>query len=62
MGPFHPFVLLLSLDRERGDGPCLEALQADGLHALLAIAIGACLDSVQRGVDLGDQLASYRKT
>ncbi len=50
-------VALLRLDRQRGDRPCVEALQPDRLARLFAITIGAVFDALQGGVDLGDQLA-----
>src|SRR6478609_3664158 len=50
-------VALLRLDRERRDRARLQPLQRDRLAGLLAIAIGVVLDTLQRRVDLGDQLA-----
>src|SRR5262245_12962681 len=50
-------VALLRLDRKRGDGAGVEALQADRLAGFLAKTVGALVDPLQRGVDLGDQLA-----
>ena len=50
-------VALLGLDRERRDRTGVEALEADRLAGLLAIAVGAVLDALEGGVDLGDQLA-----
>ena len=50
-------VPFLRLDRERGDGAGIEPLEADRLAGLLAIAVGAVVDALQGGVDLGDQLA-----
>jgi hypothetical protein len=50
-------VALLRLDRERRDRARLEPLQRDRLAGLLAVAVGAVLDALDRGVDLGDQLA-----
>src|SRR5215469_8230078 len=50
-------VALLRFDRECGDRAGFEALQRDRLARLLAIAVGVVLDALQRGVDLGDQLA-----
>ena len=50
-------VALLGLDRQRRDRTGVEALQADRLAGLLAIAVGAVLDALEGGVDLGDQLA-----
>ena len=47
----------LRLDRQGGDRPGLKALERDRLAGFLAIAVGAVLDPLQRGVDLGDQLA-----
>ena len=47
----------LRLDRQGRDRPGVETLQADRLAGLLAIAVGTVLDSLQGGVDLGDQLA-----
>src|SRR5437660_444556 len=54
---FALFVALLGFHRERRDRAGLEPLQRDRLAGLLAIAVGAVLDALQRGVDLGDQLA-----
>src|SRR5215469_10577953 len=50
-------VALLRLDREGGDRAGFEALERDRLSRFLAIAVGVVLDALQRGVDLGDQLA-----
>src|SRR5213083_1264760 len=50
-------VALLRFHRERRDGPGLEPLQRDRLAGVLAIAVGVVLDALERGVDLGDQLA-----
>src|SRR5262245_42858362 len=50
-------VALLGFHRKRRDRTGLEALQRDRLAGLLAIAVGVVLDSLQRRVDLGDQLA-----
>src|SRR5262252_8234751 len=50
-------VALLRLDRERSDRARLEPLQRDRLTGLLAIAVGVVLDALERGVDLGDELA-----
>src|SRR5688572_76752 len=55
--PLAAFVALLRLDGERGDRPGVETLQVDRLARLLAIAVGAVLDSLQGRVDLADQLA-----
>ena len=52
-----PLVALLRLDAQGGDRPRIEPLQADRLAGLLAIAVGAVVDALEGGVDLGDQLA-----
>ena len=52
-----PLVALLRLDRQRGDRPRLEPLERDRLLGLLAIAVGPVVETGERGVDLGDQLA-----
>ena len=54
---FATFVTLLRLDRQRGDRPRVEPLERDRLAGLLAVAVGAFLDALQRRIDLGDQLA-----
>src|SRR5258708_35052065 len=54
---FAFLVALLRLHRERRDRARLQPLQRDRLAGLLAIAVGVVLDALQRGVDLGDQLA-----
>src|SRR6266481_5111258 len=54
---FAFLVALLRLHRERRDRARLQPLQRDRLAGLLAIAGGVVLDALQRGVDLGDQLA-----
>src|SRR5690606_4861836 len=45
----------LRLDRERGDRPRIEPLQRDRLAGLLAVAVGAVLDPLQRCINLGNQ-------
>src|SRR3954447_25841558 len=50
-------VALLRFHRERRDGTGLEPLQRNRLAGILAIAVGVVLDTLERGVDLGDQLA-----
>src|SRR3954453_13998829 len=57
VNPFAAFVTLLRLDRERRDRAGVETLQADRLACLLAIAVGAVVEALQGGIDLGDQLA-----
>src|SRR5207253_7839222 len=52
-----PLVALLGLDRERGDRAGLEPSQRDRLASLLAIAVGAVLEPLERGFDLGNELA-----
>src|SRR3954467_5960732 len=54
---FAFLVALLRLHRKRRDGTGLEPLQRDRLAGVLAIAVGVVLDTLERGVDLGDQLA-----
>src|SRR5713226_3556134 len=50
-------VALLRLHRQRRNGAGFQPLQRDRLAGLLAIAVGAVVDALQRRVDLGDQLA-----
>src|SRR6202171_2737110 len=50
-------VALLRLARPSGDRAGFEALQRDRFAGLLAVAVGALVDRLQRLVDLGDQLA-----
>ena len=50
-------VTLLGFHRQRRDRAGFEPLQRDRLAGLLAIAVGVVFDALQRGVDLGDQLA-----
>src|SRR5258705_1745667 len=52
-----PFSALLGFDAEGGDGACFQALDADLLAGLEAVAVRAVLDALQRVVDLADQLA-----
>src|SRR5690606_9871673 len=49
-------VAFLRFDRERGDRPRVEPLEADRLPRLLAVAVAAVIDPGNRGVDLADQL------
>src|SRR5262245_54382857 len=55
--PLRCFLLGLALDAQRGDRPRLQSLDADGTAALLADAVRAVLDTPERLVDLGDELA-----
>src|SRR5258708_2035388 len=50
-------VTLLRFHRQRCNRTRLQPLERDRLASLLAIAVGVVLDALQRGVDLGDQLA-----
>ena len=54
---FAALVAFLRLDRQSRDRACVEALQRDRLTRLLAIAIGTLVDTLQGGIDLGDQFA-----
>src|ERR1700686_5915669 len=51
------FGALLRFHRERRDRTRPQPFQRDRLAGLLAIAVGVVLDALQRGIDLGDQLA-----
>ena len=51
------FLLRLALDAQGGDRTGAQALDADRLAALLADAVDAVLDALQRLLDLADQLA-----
>src|SRR5690606_29127322 len=53
----EPFVPLLSLEAQGSDRPGFQSPDADRLVRLLAVAIGAVLDPLQRLVDLPDQLS-----
>src|SRR5215470_4947015 len=48
---------LLGIEAQRGDRPRFQALEADFLVGLLAEAVAAFLDALERLVDLRDQLA-----
>src|SRR5487761_559938 len=48
---------LLGLDAQGGDRPRLQALDADLLAGLQAVAVAAVVDALQRLVDLANQLA-----
>jgi hypothetical protein len=50
-------VALLGLDGEGCDRSGIEALEADRLAGLLAVTVRAILDSLQRSVDLRNELA-----
>ena len=52
-----PLVAFLGFQRKRGDRARLEAPQSDRLPGLLAVPVGSVLDTRQRRIDLGDQLA-----
>ena len=52
-----PLVALLGFDAQGRDRTRIEALQADRLAGLLAIAVGALIEAGKGGVDLGNQLA-----
>ncbi len=55
--PLAPLVAFLRLDRQRGDWTGVKPPEADRFACLLAIAVGAVVDPLQRRVDLRDQLA-----
>ena len=48
---------LLRFDRQGGDRARLEPPDRDRLAGFLAIAVGAVVEAMERGLDLGDQLA-----
>ena len=50
-------VALLRLDRQRGNRTGVETLEPDRLTGFLAESVGAVFDSLQGGVDLGNQLS-----
>src|SRR5215831_16277158 len=52
-----PLVALLGFDAQGGDRTRIEALQADRLPGLFAIAVSALVEPPKRRVDLSDQLA-----
>src|SRR5215831_9047909 len=54
---FASLVTLLSLDRQGGDRPRFQPLEGNRLSGFLAIAVSAVFDTLQSGIDLGDQLA-----
>ena len=54
---FAPLVTFLSLDRQGSDRPRLQPLEGNRLAGFLAIAVSAVFDTLQSGIDLGDQLA-----
>src|SRR3990170_381566 len=54
---FAPLVAFLCLDAQGRDRARIESLQADRLASLLAIAVGAVVQTRQCRVDLGNQLA-----
>ena len=57
MNAFAPFVPFLGFQAQGGDGPGVQAGQTDRLTGLLAVAVGAFVDSPKGLVDLRDQLA-----
>ncbi len=57
MDALHAFVTLLSLDRECCDWSCLEPLQTDRLASFLTETVTTVLNTGQRLIDFGDELA-----
>src|SRR5262249_4340501 len=55
--PLAALTALLRFDTQSGDRPRLEALDADLLSCLEAVAVRAVLDPLDRFVDLADELA-----
>lgn len=49
-------VTFLRLDRESCDRSGVQALQSDRLPGFLAVSVGAFIEPLQRGIDLGNQL------
>jgi hypothetical protein len=56
MGALAALMPLLRLDRQGSDRTGFETLERDRLAGLLAVAVGAVLNPLDGGVDLGDQL------
>jgi hypothetical protein len=54
--PLAALVTLLRLYRERSDRASFEPFERDRLADILAVAVGAVIEPLQRSVDLGDQL------
>jgi hypothetical protein len=54
---FAALVHFLGFQAQRGNGAGIETGQADRIAGLLAIAIGAIVNALERGIDLGNQLA-----
>src|SRR5215471_4555330 len=52
-----PLVALLGFDRERRDRTRFKPLEGDRLAGFLAVAVGTLVETGQRLIDLGDELA-----
>jgi len=50
-------VAFLRLDRQCGNRARFEAFERDRLAGFLAITVGAVFDALERGIDLGNELA-----
>ena len=57
MGFFHALMTLLGFDAQGSDGTRLKPHNANRFLGFFAISIAAILDTVQRAIDLGNQLA-----
>src|SRR6266851_4674884 len=58
--PLHALVALLRLYAERGDRPRFETANADRFVCLFTVTVGTVVYSIERRVDLGNQLAPAR--
>jgi len=54
---FPALVTLLRLNRKRCDRTGVETLEADRLARFFAVTVGTLVETLQRRIDLGDQLA-----
>ena len=60
VGPLHTLVSLLRLDAESGDRPGFETADANRFVRLFTVTVGTVVYSIERRVDLGNQLALAR--
>src|SRR5690625_2024328 len=57
LGTLHALVPFLGFQGQGCDGPSFQPTDGDRLLGFFAVAVGAIIDTLERGIDLGNQFA-----